>query len=258
MKSKLDHIENQLKRVFESSDLVFPWKGDHLSIVKKLLDVMNDSIVEIKPENQTIPSIFTIRVPEKDYPSINFKDETLKLLAQTLEEAANEVGVQFRTKPVIRMEITSIPGIDEIQIITSQQIRLGEKTTAITTENSEKVLSSQLSPPDAFLIVNDRENFTLNQPVISIGRRNDNQLIIDDPHVSRLHAQIRLIKNHFVLFDLDATGGTFVNGHQISRHILQPGDVISLASAPIIYGEETHPEEDTPFENNINSTAKTP
>jgi pSer/pThr/pTyr-binding forkhead associated (FHA) protein len=93
-------------------------------------------------------------------------------------------------------------------------------------------------PPGAFLIVNGNRHFSLNQPVINIGRRPDNHLVINDPRVSRTHAQIRAIKGCYVLFDLNSTGGTFINSVPVNQHILSTGDVISLAGYILIYGQD--------------------
>ena len=81
----------------------------------------------------------------------------------------------------------------------------------------------------------------LTEPVVNIGRRLENQLVIDDPRVSRNHAQLRAIKGRFVLFDLNATGGTFVNGQRTSQTVLYPGDVISLAGVALIFGQDNPP-----------------
>jgi pSer/pThr/pTyr-binding forkhead associated (FHA) protein len=69
----------------------------------------------------------------------------------------------------------------------------------------------------------------------------ENQLVIDDPRVSRNHAQLRAIKGRFALFDLNSTGGTFVNGQRTSQTVLYPGDVISLAGVALIFGQDNPP-----------------
>jgi pSer/pThr/pTyr-binding forkhead associated (FHA) protein len=74
--------------------------------------------------------------------------------------------------------------------------------------------------------------------VINIGRRVDNDLVIDDERISRVHAQLRAIKGRYVLFDLDSRGGTFVNDQRIHQSVLYPGDVISLAGVPLVFGQE--------------------
>jgi pSer/pThr/pTyr-binding forkhead associated (FHA) protein len=96
-------------------------------------------------------------------------------------------------------------------------------------------------PENAFLIVEGVKVFPLKQPVVNIGRRLDNQLVIDDPRVSRNHAQLRAIKGRFVVFDLNSTGGTFVNGQRASQTVLYPGDVISLAGVALIFGQDNPP-----------------
>jgi pSer/pThr/pTyr-binding forkhead associated (FHA) protein len=96
-------------------------------------------------------------------------------------------------------------------------------------------------PENAFLIVEGVKVHPLNESVVNIGRRLENQLVIDDPRVSRNHAQLRAIKGRFVLFDLNSTGGTFVNGQRTSQTVLYPGDVISLAGVALIFGQDNPP-----------------
>ncbi|MGD8457618.1 MAG: FHA domain-containing protein, partial [Anaerolineales bacterium] len=66
----------------------------------------------------------------------------------------------------------------------------------------------------------------------------DNHLVIDDPRVSRTHGQLRAVKGRYMLFDLKSSGGTYVNGERINQVVLHPGDVISLAGVPIVYGQD--------------------
>jgi pSer/pThr/pTyr-binding forkhead associated (FHA) protein len=44
-----------------------------------------------------------------------------------------------------------------------------------------------------------------------------------------------------LIFDLNSTGGTYVNGQRTSQSVLYPGDVISLAGLPIIFGQDNPP-----------------
>jgi pSer/pThr/pTyr-binding forkhead associated (FHA) protein len=96
-------------------------------------------------------------------------------------------------------------------------------------------------PENAFLIIEGVKVHALDATVVNIGRRLENHLVIDDPRVSRNHAQLRAIKGRFVLFDLNSTGGTFVNGQRTSQTVLYPGDVISLAGVALIFGQDNPP-----------------
>jgi pSer/pThr/pTyr-binding forkhead associated (FHA) protein len=91
---------------------------------------------------------------------------------------------------------------------------------------------------NAFLIVNGARVFPLDQTIVNIGRRPNNDLVIDDPRVSRAHVQLRAIRGKYVLSDLDSKGGTFVNDKRVSQCKLFPKDVISLAGVPLVYGHD--------------------
>ncbi|MCI0476689.1 MAG: FHA domain-containing protein, partial [Anaerolineales bacterium] len=113
--------------------------------------------------------------------------------------------------------------------------------TNATPTGSELAAENEKIPSNAFLIVEGVKVFPLTLAVINIGRRLDNQLVIDDPRVSRNHSQLRAIKGRYVLFDLNSTGGTFVNGQRINQSVLYPGDVISLAGVALIFGQDNPP-----------------
>ena len=104
-------------------------------------------------------------------------------------------------------------------------------------------------PDNAYLFIEAGEKvYPLSVSLINIGRRLENQIVIDDSRVSRNHAQLRAIKGSFVLFDLNSTGGTFVNGARISQAELHAGDVISLAGVALIFGQGEIPPRPDLFE----------
>jgi FHA domain len=69
----------------------------------------------------------------------------------------------------------------------------------------------------------------LTKPVTTIGRTADNDLVLDHPTVSRLHAQVRRTPHGFVLVDLGS-----VNGVQLDGRDLQPHRPASLADAALV------------------------
>ena len=71
--------------------------------------------------------------------------------------------------------------------------------------------------------------WTLPKPVTSIGRWEDNDIVIDDRWVSRHHAQVRREGESYVIQDLDSKNGTLVNGRRISAPTpLADGDEIQM------------------------------
>jgi pSer/pThr/pTyr-binding forkhead associated (FHA) protein len=110
-----------------------------------------------------------------------------------------------------------------------------EKDELMPPTPNEEVTTSNAK---AYLIVNS-EVFTLGNQLTNIGRKLDNHIVIQDPRVSRNHAQIRVVDDQFVLLDLNSTGGTTVNGNRINRSVLYSGDAISLAGVNVKFVQDT-------------------
>lgn len=71
--------------------------------------------------------------------------------------------------------------------------------------------------------------------MITIGKANDNEYVVNDPSVSRHHAQLTYEKEgHWILEDLGSTNGTFVNGIQIARKQVTSKDVIKLGDSYVL------------------------
>jgi pSer/pThr/pTyr-binding forkhead associated (FHA) protein len=96
-------------------------------------------------------------------------------------------------------------------------------------------------PPHAFFVIEGGTIYPLVKAIINIGRMLENHLVIDDSRVSRNHAQLRAIQGQFVLFDLNSTRGTFVNGRRISQTILYPNDAISLGGILLTFKQDDPP-----------------
>ena len=96
-------------------------------------------------------------------------------------------------------------------------------------------------PLNAFFVIDGVKIYPLVRSVINIGRRLENDLVIDDPRVSRNHAQLRAVEGNYVLFDRNSTGGTFVNGSRVSETIIYPNDSISLGGIILTYYQDDPP-----------------
>lgn len=78
------------------------------------------------------------------------------------------------------------------------------------------------------------EQIFLDQPVLRIGRRDGNDLIISDPSVSGSHCEIEKSESGFVLRDLGSTNGTRVNGETVTVSGLFRNDVIHVGDVSVI------------------------
>lgn len=76
--------------------------------------------------------------------------------------------------------------------------------------------------------------FTLDEPVVTIGRRDENTVVIKDPTVSRKHAEIRREGDDYLIVDKNSTSGVMVNGQAISgEQRLQDGDRIGIGTSAV-------------------------
>ena len=72
------------------------------------------------------------------------------------------------------------------------------------------------------------KEFQLTKPRVTLGRRAYNDIVLDNLTVRGEHAAIQLSGKGIYLEDLNSTNGTFVNGKAITKHLLQPSDVIAI------------------------------
>jgi VWFA-related protein len=71
---------------------------------------------------------------------------------------------------------------------------------------------------------------------INVGRARDNQIVLDDPTVSRHHAWVKAEGENFVVFDVGSANGTFVNDEQVKEpHPLENGDVVRFGDAEFVF-----------------------
>jgi pSer/pThr/pTyr-binding forkhead associated (FHA) protein len=71
---------------------------------------------------------------------------------------------------------------------------------------------------------------------INVGRARDNQIILEDPTVSRHHAWIKAEGEEFLVFDIGSGNGTFVNDERIEApRRLENGDTVRFGDAEFVF-----------------------
>ena len=90
--------------------------------------------------------------------------------------------------------------------------------------------------------------YELNQERLTIGRKPDNDIQIDNLAVSGKHALIITILDDSFLEDLGSTNGTYVNGKLVKKHALKDGDVIAIGKHELKYVNENATSDDDEFE----------
>jgi len=90
--------------------------------------------------------------------------------------------------------------------------------------------------------------FELGQERLTIGRKPENDIQIDNLAVSGKHSMIITILDDSFLEDLGSTNGTYVNGKLVKKHALKDGDVIAIGKHELKYINENASDDDDEFE----------
>jgi len=235
MPISLDQLESRLQALIEINLLSFlPGQKAKLAVGQQLANAIRTAAGDEKAT--TAPDVFTLVVHPEAANTWRSDPKLLEELAGTIRTVVEEAGLEIGQEPTLSIATDATLERDDVRVLASHRM----ETVADTQAMEQADVVSEI-PRNAFLIIGGVKVFPLDQSVINIGRRADNNLVLDDPRISRYHAQIRANKGRFVLFDLNSTGGTYVNGQRINQTVLYPGDVISLAGLPLIFGQDNPP-----------------
>lgn len=235
------HLEAQLEQIVEGAFAnLFGKRLRAQDIALQLARAMEDGLSPSRDSDPRpiAPDQYVISMNPSDQVSLLQRQPTLaQTLSKHLIELALLSGYRMGGAPMVQ----TLPN-DDINTgsIVVEAHHTGKKasTTAVMHKVDTPVREQQPAPLNPQLIVNGRQSILLNRDIVNIGRGRDNHLVVDDPHVSRHHAQLRLRFGRFVLFDTQSRGGTLVNDQPVEEHTLHPGDVIGIGETRLLYIED--------------------
>jgi hypothetical protein len=239
---KLDQLEAKIQKLVEDQLAgILPGLKLEDRVIQHLATAVKENIVQQKDDRAIAPNEFTLIVATDTSPMWK-EQSTIDALKNIITTASRDVGLKFVTQPTINITTDDTFSADEIKVMATHKLEpVGDTQGMLSPLGNEGTEEPDNIPENAFLIVEGVKVHPLTESVVNSGRRLENQLVIDDPRVSRNLAQLRAIKGRFVLFDLNSTGGTLVNGQRTSQTVLYPGDVISLAGVALIFGQDNPP-----------------
>jgi hypothetical protein len=234
--TKLDQLEARLKTLIEGRFArLLPVYENRDDFIHRLVSAMETG-TQVQPNGISLaPDIYVLLVHPDMAPEIETNPQFLEELAIIILEVGASTGLVFAQPPVVNLSPN--PDLDRNSVVVIARISQDMLAKTIESPTQSGVDNGNI-PPNAFLIVNGVENFVLDQPLVNIGRRSNNDLVINDPRISRSHAQLRAIRGKYVIFDLDSKGGTYINGQRVPQRTLHSKDVISLAGVPLVYGQD--------------------
>ncbi len=240
----ISRFEALAQRLVEDSFRRLWGKGlQPLDVAQKLADEMAAAVA-----TGTAVSDYTIYLNPTDHEDLLARQPQL---AQEIQQFGQRLARQAQFPlPIIKFLPDPAVSPKFVQVIAASSAKDEYTPTQIqepfklTTDDALRPLLARR----AFLVVNGRDHHPLTKPMLTIGRRQESDIVLPSPSVSRQHAQIRWRHGRFVLFDVSSRGKTAVNGIPKQEHILHSGDLIQLSQESLIYAEEGELDELSPDE----------
>lgn len=184
------------------------------------------------------PNIYTVALASKDLAEIErFRESLLRELTKHLAAHAQDkkyhltgpIEVTFAAEPRLRSGDCLI----DSHIEEKSAVAVEEHTQIISAEEARKLFAATQSAK-----LDDKESglsYPLESASITIGRQADNDIVLNNPGVSRRHARLDLEEKTYHLIDLDSTNGTYVNEKEIDRASLADGDRIRFGNIVLTF-----------------------
>lgn len=109
--------------------------------------------------------------------------------------------------------------------------KIAPETAAVSAEDAERL---GLARSPATLLVDGRK-YDLTKRQVVIGRSRDCDVTVDDPNVSRRHAEVRQDEGAYWIVDLGSTNGIEVNGSRVERAQLENDDRIVVGKTHLTF-----------------------
>jgi hypothetical protein len=171
-----------------------------------------------------------------------------ELTGYLLEHARRERLVLL-TRPVVEFETDDRLGLGEFGIQTRMAPPDGQEDQEAPAEQSGRTMvystSERHSQPleerarsraQTALLVLDGKRMVVGPAGATLGRSRKCDIVVDDPNVSREHAEVRPRGGSWVLVDLGSTNGSSINGRRTDgAEVLKPGDEIELGTSTMTF-----------------------
>ena len=242
----LSRVESFLERFLEAPAGRLGASIQPVSLAKRIERAM-DTNKTYGDAGVIVPNFYDLHLHPRDYAAFASYRGSLE------DDLAH--GILSRA----RHERYSLVARPRVRILSDEETRRGEIRVAanVVDERGDRVAEATPMPPSsdtmvfrqpatdeapdsarrAYLLVSTRGSrpvqFDLGGHLIGIGRASDNDVILDDPMVSRHHCQLRLQHGAYSFTDLGSRNGSTVNGQAVSQIALGPGDVIRIGDTAI-------------------------
>ena len=230
-------FEKKLEGLFEGVILRAFKSGVHpVELGKKLVRELEGHKV-IGVSRVYVPNRYDVGLSPKDYSKFESYQAVMATeLENLLISYIKEHGYAVLDRP--RIKLFEAPGMreGEFSIKTRMEGDLPQSHEEVHTDDG--ILRRSVAGPAALELLDSGEQspaFVLEKDSVQIGRIGDNDIVLPDPNVSRVHARVEKRDGAYRILDLESTNGTWVNERRVADAVLKDNDVIRLGSTRFIF-----------------------
>jgi hypothetical protein len=241
MVNPLTRFEDLAERLIEGSAArLLNARLQPVELARYLARAMEDGQVVGPQGHMIVPNAYWVRLHPNDFDALSSFRETLEdELARYVASLARAAGATMAGRPRVRLLGHSSVPLRRARVVARVVSPRPQNADLTRTQDwspavaaSAHAASASLTPA-AFVLTYAGRRMPISESVISIGRSLDNDIVLEEPGVSRLHAQLRRRYGQYVLYDLGSRSGTSVNGRPVREAPLEHGDVLALGGAEI-------------------------
>jgi Protein of unknown function (DUF3662)/FHA domain len=253
----LKHIEKRMESLVEGVfGRAFRRQIHPVEIAKGITKQMDEGRM-VSISRTYAPNDFTVHLSKEDTESIRAYQASLQdELIQYASTHAENKNYHLMTPPRIRFETEDTLRFGEFGVTakltggdgprekgapqdTSGQTRIfrteessgGEIDQSTATISADEARRHGLAREIVEVVLGDAKHQLEGRGPWSVGRSQENDIVINDPNVSRKHARISRADNGFVVEDLGSTNGTLLDGAPIDRERIEGGDELTFGQS---------------------------
>jgi len=251
-------IEQKIEALFEGVfGRAFRTNVQPVELARKLAKEMDDHKT-VSVSRVYVPNEYTIYLSTADREQFeSYETSLLSELEEYLVEHAKRESYALLTAPLVKLETDDDLGVGEFGISTRvmqpRRARHGPEEPeerlvpgATVVYKPGGVEQDEDAPAAAPRDESDRvavlmwhgQRQRVEQDLAVIGRARDCDVVVEDPNVSRRHAELRHEGPAFWIVDLDSTNGVEVNGRRLRRAKLEDGDTFVVGETEIAFSTE--------------------
>lgn len=201
-----------------------------VEIASRLQKEMDERAAVVSRARTVVPNEFVVHLSAEDYERLSVYAEALTSeLAELVTEYAADQRYSFLGPVNVHLAEDSVLGTGVFRA--TSQATAGPQPAAAASPSPYAAPARGSYRPR---LLAAGQEIPLAGPTVILGRGNDVGVRLEDPGVSRHHAEIRL-GPPAIIRDLGSTNGTFVDGKKVTQQELSDGAVIRLGSTTITF-----------------------